>query len=174
MPSTRTLPKHICTYCIRHFTQTACARRRLFHRRDEFEAEVALYRNPVLRRVLPELRRASDNGDGAVRSRSGYVFPPFFILERGITLREWRQQERGRHEVSIMVEQVAQLLAVLHAASYVHRDIKGDNMLYLLHSMQWRLLDLGIVARAGACSALRSDDLGAGLLPMHACSLTTE
>jgi hypothetical protein len=97
---------------------------RLFHRGEEFEAEVALYCNPILRQVLPELRRASDNEDGAVCSRSGYVFPPYFALERGITLREWRRQPRGHHEVTTMLERIAQLLAVLHAADYVHRDVK--------------------------------------------------
>jgi hypothetical protein len=95
---------------------------RLFHRRDEFEAEVALYRNPVLRRVLPKLRRASDNANGAVRSRSGYAFPPYFVLERGMSMRDWRRQERTHHEFTMMVERIALLLVVLHAADYVHRD----------------------------------------------------
>jgi hypothetical protein len=72
---------------------------------------VALYRDPVLRRMLPELRRASDNADGAARSRSGYTFPPYFVLERGMTLREWGRQPRSHFEVSTMVERVAQLLA---------------------------------------------------------------
>jgi hypothetical protein len=100
------------------------ALRRLFHRRAEFEAEVALYRHPLLRRMLPELHRASDNAAGAVRSRSGHAFPAFFVLERGITQLEWRRHPRSHHEVSTMIEHLAQLLAVLHDAGYVHRDLK--------------------------------------------------
>lgn len=63
--------------------------------RGEFEEEVSLYRDPTLRKVLPHLVRVNDNKDGTVRSRSGYVMPPFFVLERGVTLREWAKAEHG-------------------------------------------------------------------------------
>ena len=76
-------------------TRELCLDCRLFLERQEFEQEVGLYRDPVLKRVLPDLIRAHDNADGAVRSRSGFVFPPFFVLERGMTLSEWSAQERG-------------------------------------------------------------------------------
>ena len=59
---------------------------RFFFKAHEFHAEAKLYRDPVLRQVLPELRTASDNANGAVRSRSGFVFPPYLVSERGITL----------------------------------------------------------------------------------------
>ena len=72
---------------------------RFFHAPREFEAEVALYRDPALRPILPRIWYASANIDGAVRSRSGYAFPPFFVLERGMTLREWCGRERGFFEV---------------------------------------------------------------------------
>ena len=49
-------------------------------------AEAALYQHPQLRRTLPPLHRAVRNVDEAVVSRSGYVFPPFIVLERGVTL----------------------------------------------------------------------------------------
>jgi hypothetical protein len=72
---------------------------RFFHATWEFQEEVALYRDPVLRRILPKIWYANDNIDGAVRSASGYVFPPFFVLERGMTLKEWCARERGFFEV---------------------------------------------------------------------------
>jgi serine/threonine protein kinase len=71
------------------------------------------------------------------------------VLERGITLTEWARRERDFFDVSLMVERLARLLDTLHSAGLVHRDLKGDNVLYLLHSTTWRLLDLGIAAQIG-------------------------
>jgi serine/threonine protein kinase len=85
-----------------------------------------------------------------VCSRTGYVFPPFFVLKRGITLHDWcRGQKRGFFEVVNMAESVAKQLDIMHQAGYVHRDLKPENVLYLINTTQWRLLDLGIVARVG-------------------------
>ena len=61
--------------------------RRFFHDMNEFEEEVALYRDAALRKILPKIWYAHDNADARVRSRSGFVFPPFFVLERGMTLK---------------------------------------------------------------------------------------
>jgi hypothetical protein len=128
----------------------AFAARRFFNARGDFEAEVAMYTHPVLRETLPSLLYAYSNADGSLRSRSGFVFPPFLVLERGVTLKAWRNAgARSFFEAAAMVESVAALLATLHGAGYVHRDLKPDNVLHLLHSGAWRLLDLGIVARAG-------------------------
>jgi serine/threonine protein kinase len=66
------------------------------------------------------------------------------------TLKEWGGRERNFFEVSTMVDSVAHLLHGLHASGRVHRDLKPENVLYLLHSTEWRLLDLGIAARIGA------------------------
>ena len=56
---------------------------------------MALYRDPVLKQVLPDLIRANDNANCSVRSRSGVPFPPYLVLERGVTLRTWAAQDRG-------------------------------------------------------------------------------
>ena len=53
---------------------------RFFHATWEFQEEVALYRDPILRRILPKIFYANDNIDAGARSRSGFVFPPFFVL----------------------------------------------------------------------------------------------
>ena len=124
--------------------------RRFFHNAQEFVEELALYRDPVLQQALPQLIHASDNAGSAVRSRSGYAFPPFVVLERGLTLKEWVKQERSFGEIMSMVEHLAHLLNVLHTSGRVHRDLKPLNILYLLQSTQWRLLDLGIAAKVGA------------------------
>ena len=49
-----------------------------------------------------------------------------------------------------MVEALTRLLGSLHAAGYVHRDVKPENVVVLMQSMKWRMLDLGICARIGA------------------------
>ena len=64
-----------------------------------------------------------------------------------------------------MMDELGKLLAGLHDAGLVHRDIKPDNALYLLNSTTWRLLDVGIVAKAGVPPALRSHRC-------HTCHLT--
>lgn len=68
-----------------------------------------------------------------------------------MTLREWQMNTKRRTmEAAVMVEALAELLAHLHSAGRVHRDIKPDNVLYLLRSTAWRLLDFGIVSAPGA------------------------
>ena len=101
-----------------------------------------LYKHSLLRHILPELLHANDNANGAVRSRSGFTLPAYLVLERGVTLKAWHAHQRSYFEVW--------LLKTLHAENYVHRDLKPENILCLLSSSQWRLLDLGIVAREGA------------------------
>ena len=49
---------------------------------------MALYRDPVLQEVLPQMLQVNANAGGAVRSRSGYPFPPRVVLERGTPLAE--------------------------------------------------------------------------------------
>ena len=97
---------------------------RLFYSRAEFEEEVALYRDPALACIMPDLLHADNNNAGTVRSRSGYAFPPFLVIERGTTLLTWLAEQRNFFEVSTMVEALARLLDSLHAAGYVHRDVK--------------------------------------------------
>lgn len=96
------------------------------------------------------MHAAARNADGAVRSASGMPLPPFIVLERGVTLTEWARHERKAMQVIGMVEAVADLLVALHGSGRVHRDVKPDNVLLMLHTQMWRLLDMGIVATVGA------------------------
>jgi hypothetical protein len=50
--------------------------------------EAEQYTRPQIARVLPELKRAEPNEDKAWKSPTGYVFPPFMIMERGSPLSE--------------------------------------------------------------------------------------
>ena len=120
-----------------------------------------MYRNAAVKPVLPDLFAATPNGDGAVRARSGYVFPPFLVMERGMTLAEWLQAPRDSLAVLGMFNSCAALLATLHAAGQVHRDLKPDNVLLMLQTQNWRLIDFGIAAPASALrQAISSQALG--------------
>ena len=65
---------------------------------------------------------------------SGFEFPPFLVLERGITFGAWAEQRRRYSEVLTMFEQIAELLHVLHASGRVHRDLKPANALYMVNT----------------------------------------
>ena len=62
---------------------------KFFSREEDFEKEVCLYKQPMLRCTLPDLICASSNADGTVRSLSGVPFGPFMVLERGSSLTEY-------------------------------------------------------------------------------------
>ena len=44
---------------------------------------------------------------------------------------------------------VAERLKDLHAAGYVHRDVKPGNIMWLPRKNRWTLIDFGCAARAG-------------------------
>jgi serine/threonine protein kinase len=122
---------------------------RFFFREKDFWLERGFYDNEAFRKCLPELLHADDNAQGQVVSRNGYRFPPFMALDRGVTLKEWLQEDRLASSVLAMAGEVLALLAVLHASGHVHRDLKPDNLLFVFDNQKWRLLDFGIVASTG-------------------------
>lgn len=111
-----------------------------------------MFRDASIKAVLPQLFAGSPNEDGAARAKSGYQFPPFLVMERGMTLSEWAGQSVPRKPLAIlsMFADCAALLATLHAAGHVHRDLKPENVLLMLQSQAWCLIDFGIAAPAGA------------------------
>ena len=48
-----------------------------------YDRELAYYQDPTLRAILVPVAYFDGNEGGAVRSSSGYVFPPFIVVERG-------------------------------------------------------------------------------------------
>lgn len=48
-----------------------------------FENEIQHYQDPKLREILVPVVFSDGNETGSVCTRSGYVFPPFIVVERG-------------------------------------------------------------------------------------------
>jgi serine/threonine protein kinase len=63
---------------------------------------------------------------------------------------QWATPSRGFPAILHMLSDLASVLHCLHDAHVVHRDVKPKNILWMLHSQTWRLIDLGIAAHAGA------------------------
>ena len=85
------------------------------------EDEWKIYGDKVMASVLPRLLRATANRERAICSPSGYAFPPFMILERGMTLLDWLQTRRSFFDVCGMLDSLAKLLSRLHGGGLVHR-----------------------------------------------------
>ena len=127
----RGLHQASCTNLALDQEATAC---RFFHKRADFDLELQTYRHPVLQHTLPPLHLACANADGALQSPSGFVYPPFLALERGVSLQEWLCTNRSPPAILHMFFDIAKQLASVHAASIVHRDLKPDNALWMLHT----------------------------------------
>jgi hypothetical protein len=76
---------------------------RFFFDKQDFEDEADVYRNTALSATLPKVLYATANAHGQAHSYRGYVFPPFMVLERGMTLTDWKQQERSVFDIIAMV-----------------------------------------------------------------------
>ena len=118
--------------------------------RAGYECERALYRHPQIHDTLPPIHGGADNADGAVQSPSGFVYPPFLVLERGVSLSEWLTLQRSSLAVLNMFFDVAKQLVRLHRAGHVHRDLKPANLLWMLQTQCWKLIDFGISGEIGA------------------------
>ena len=81
------------------------------------------------------------------------------LQERGLTLTAWLATRREFYGVLAMLTDLATQLASLHGLGHVHRGIKPENMLVMMQTQTWKLIDFGIAAPAGArlislCSSL--------------------
>eukprot|EP00892_Ulva_mutabilis_P002495 jgi/Ulvmu1/12246/UM086_0037.1 len=123
--------------------------------RTSFERERALYMDASLRSMMPATRAFIGNYNGAVSGPNGYVFPPCIIIERGESLKEWAKREATDFITNMQVLiHLATRLRLLHAAGWVHRDIKPGNILRRPRQHSWTLIDFGSTVREGAAVGL--------------------
>ena len=120
---------------------------RFFLSPSDYGTELRLYEDPLCRTCLPQLVHATEGTPCEARGFEDYVFPPFLVTDRGITLLQWAESFRSPSAVLAMVAEVAELLGTMHRGGIVHRDVKPANLLLILRTQHWRLLDLGIASR---------------------------
>lgn len=76
--------------------------------------------------------------------------PPFIVMEKGESLSDWttRAHPDMFQSIAVLVH-VATRLRDMHAAGYVHRDIKPGNIMLLPRKNSWTVIDFGCTARTG-------------------------
>ena len=77
---------------------------------DAFAREADLYKDPQLRDMMPATAEVTRSGT-AVHARSGFVFPPAIVIERGESLSEWHCREQPDFITNVQVRCFLALLA---------------------------------------------------------------
>jgi serine/threonine protein kinase len=134
-----------------------------------FARERDLYMEPVLREMMPATHEIIGNEDGSIRMPTGFVFPPAIVIEKGESLDVWAQREKHDFITTMQVLcHIAERLHVLHAAGWVHRDIKPGNVLRRPQHHSWTLIDFGCTARIGAhCAHFATSEAASSDWQMH-------
>ena len=73
-----------------------------FFSRAAYEAELGLYSNPDLQKIMPRCFARFDNADGSLVAPDGFAFPPVIAIERGESLSEFAA--RVEHEAITIVQ----------------------------------------------------------------------
>lgn len=95
----------------RRFALTSPHHCRFFLSRKDYDETVWQYDTHA--RLLPDRLQVHSNADGSTVDRRGFVFPPYFVLEKGVSLAMWAAEvPRGFGEVFTLVERLATLLQV--------------------------------------------------------------
>ena len=80
----------------------------------------------------------------------GTPLPPFLVMEKGESLSDWTARSHPDlfQGIAVLVH-VATRLRDMHAAGYVHRDVKPGNIMLLPRKNSWTVIDFGCTARTG-------------------------
>jgi serine/threonine protein kinase len=93
--------------------------------------------------------------DVEVKDGRGAPLPPFIVMEKGESLSDWTTRSHPDlfQGIAVLVH-VATRLRDMHAAGYVHRDIKPGNIMLLPRKNSWTVIDFGCTARTGEHASL--------------------
>ena len=139
---------------------------RFFDSLPDMEARAALHGHPVFAPMLPALLYRHTNCKCPKHTASGMrELPPFLVLQQGITLcKWWAARPRTPAEVAGMLHALTAHFVALHAIGHVHGSLRGDLVLFMEDSGEWRLLGLNHAVKSGArdCGVMlsRSKKLG--------------
>ena len=120
--------------------------------RDAFDRENALRQHPSFFHLLPPVRQHEANGAAHLRAPNGCVFPPFVVVDNGVSLADWC--EAAPHSLAARLETLCALaaeLVAMHEAGLVHRGLHPRNVLWLAIGDRWKVVDFGNAAQRGAC-----------------------
>lgn len=118
-------------------------------RRRDLEEERRLHEQEALQPCMPALFSIEYNAKRALRSKKGFVYPHFIMLEHGEPLGEWLKVRRPEVGVLRMAICVLNLLDGMHSRGMVHGSIHPGHIVRVLHAGQWRLLGLGDASAIG-------------------------
>jgi hypothetical protein len=136
---------------------------KFYTRRERYENEKTIYGNESIVEQIGVFPTFVDNADGAVRSPSGFVFPPYSISDQGQPLEAWLQTFRadfvtGMQACSLFVQDHAIKCAHVSVCLRVARDVASgcsiqktvsilclENRDFCMHVLSF----LAFLARAG-------------------------
>lgn len=119
--------------------------------REIFLREDALRQHPVFFKLLPPAREREANGAARLRGPNGCVFPPFAIVDSGVSLKDWCTLESRSYGQRLQALcAIAEELSVLHDAGLAHCGLHPRNVLWLPMGAKWNLVDFGHAVQIGA------------------------
>lgn len=119
--------------------------------RELFDREDNLRANPAFFKLLPPARVREPNGGARLRAPNGCVFPPFVIVDNGVSLKDWCDMEPRSFAVKLeALCALAKELETLHEAGLAHRGLHPRNVLWLPIGQRWTAVDFGNAAQIGA------------------------
>ena len=123
---------------------------KFFPNREAYDNYSALHAANAVSVAMPARHRTFTNDESIYRSPAGFVFPPFVIVEHGMSLDEWRATQRPATEATSMFFDLANHILSLHNQRKVYRDFSPRNIVYMEASGSWRLLRIERCATQGA------------------------
>jgi hypothetical protein len=119
--------------------------------RNLFDREESLRENTAFYHLLPPVRQRESNGCARLRAPNGSVFPPFVIVDNGVSLKDWCDMEPHSYAERLhALCALAEELCTLHEAGLAHQGLHPGNVLWLPIGKRWRVVDFGHAAQIGA------------------------